>query len=292
MAEATEQARRLLGEAPIDPLRGVALLKDAAEADGEAAALMAVLAGAGAGVEQSWEDAFAWLRRAERLGWADAARQLQVLEALPLADWLAPPRPRFLSQSPYIGVFDAFLPPKACEALIDLARPKLKRATVYHPASGEGLIADARSNSTADLGVLESDLVLVMARERIAIGCGVHPLRLEPPAILHYAVGEAFTPHYDFMEPGDPAYARDLERKGQRMGTFLCYLNTGFEGGETDFPQLPLRYRGGTGDALFFANVLPSGAPDRRTLHAGLPPTSGEKWLLSQWIRTREQVRS
>jgi hypothetical protein len=26
-----------------------------------------------------------------------------------------------------------------------------------------------------------------------------------------------------------------------------------------------------------------------RTLHEGLPPTRGEKWLLSQWMREKSQ---
>ena len=46
-----------------------------------------------------------------------------------------------------------------------------------------------------------------------------------------------------------------------------------------------LRWKGRAGNALFFWNVEPDGRPDRRTAHAGLPPTRGEKWLLSQWIR-------
>jgi prolyl 4-hydroxylase len=36
-----------------------------------------------------------------------------------------------------------------------------------------------------------------------------------------------------------------------------------------------------------WANTLPDGSIDRRTRHAGLPPTRGEKWLLSQWLRGR-----
>ena len=36
-----------------------------------------------------------------------------------------------------------------------------------------------------------------------------------------------------------------------------------------------------------FFNVDAAGQPDRRTLHAGLPPSAGEKWLLSQWFRDR-----
>jgi prolyl 4-hydroxylase len=65
------------------------------------------------------------------------------------------------------------------------------------------------------------------------------------------------------------------------------YLNDDYEGGETDFPALGLRHRGRKGDALLWANVDRVGDPDRRTLHAGLAATRGEKWLLSQWIRDR-----
>jgi hypothetical protein len=67
--------------------------------------------------------------------------------------------------------------------------------------------------------------------------------------------------------------------------TFLLYLNDGFEGGETEFPLVGVRCKGNKGDALCFWNVLPNGSPDRQTIHAGLPPTQGEKWLLSQWVR-------
>jgi hypothetical protein len=69
--------------------------------------------------------------------------------------------------------------------------------------------------------------------------------------------------------------------------TFLLSLNDDYEGGETQFPILNKLYRGRKGNALFFWNVEPDGSPDKRLLHAGLPPTSGEKWLLSQWIRGR-----
>ena len=40
---------------------------------------------------------------------------------------------------------------------------------------------------------------------------------------------------------------------------------------------------------LAFDNVLNDGSPDKRSLHAGLPVTMGEKWLLSVWIRDRDQ---
>ncbi len=65
------------------------------------------------------------------------------------------------------------------------------------------------------------------------------------------------------------------------------YLNGDYDGGATDFPLLHVRHKGSRGDGLFFVNVLPTQEPDARALHAGLPPTRGEKWVLSPFIRTR-----
>jgi hypothetical protein len=277
---------------------------------GEAASIVSVLAGAGAGTPQSWPNALDYLRRSAQLGWTPAQRQLLILagepdldadglqpddwkrlrQAIDLEAWLTAPQPRSLSQQPRIGVIDGFLSPEACDCLIEISKDKLTRATIYHPDEGGPLIDEGRSNSTVDFTMLDSNLMLVLVRARIARATGVPVLSLEPPSVLHYAVGQQFTPHFDFLEPDAPGFAADVARKGQRIGTFLVYLNEGFEGGETEFPMLGIKYKGCPGDALFFANLDPTGAPDRRTLHAGLAPTRGEKWLLSQWIRDRVQA--
>jgi prolyl 4-hydroxylase len=108
---------------------------------------------------------------------------------------------------------------------------------------------------------------------------------MEHTVILHYAPGQQYFQHYDFLEEGDPGGAQDIAQRGQRVFTFLVYLNDDFAAGETGFPRLNWRYKGRKGDAVFFWNVTPDGVCDRETLHAGLPPAQGEKWLLSQWIR-------
>jgi prolyl 4-hydroxylase len=112
-------------------------------------------------------------------------------------------------------------------------------------------------------------------------------LSLEMTAVLHYAPGQEFVPHFDFLDTDVPAYARDIAARGQRAATFLIYLNDDYEGGETEFPKLDWRCKGRKGDAILFWNLTPEGAPDERMLHAGLPPTKGEKWLLSQWLRQK-----
>jgi prolyl 4-hydroxylase len=94
---------------------------------------------------------------------------------------------------------------------------------------------------------------------------------------------------FDFFHPRLPNYRELIGVKGQRVKTLLVYLNEDYEGGETDFPKAGVKFRGGMGEALLFDNVDADGVGDAKTVHAGLAPTRGEKWLLSQWIRDRAQ---
>lgn len=73
-----------------------------------------------------------------------------------------------------------------------------------------------------------------------------------------------------------------------RIMTALIWLNEQFDGGETDFPALNIRVRGGVGDMLVFKNVHGDGSQDDRLVHAGLPVTQGVKWMASRWIRGKE----
>ena len=306
----TERGKALLAGPRPQTFEAIGLLNTAAHGTGgEAAAIVAALAAGGAGTPQSWPNALDYLGRAARLGWTPARMQLLTLAGdRALADqvraaggtddewralrrsvdidaWLAAPAPHILSADPYIAAIEGFAQLELCGALVELSRDRLARARVYDPSTGAASVAEARSNSTIDFALADSSLLLMLMRAKIAAAAGAAIPNLEPPSILHYAVGQKFAPHFDFLEPGERGLAAELATKGQRTGTFLVYLNEDFDGGETDFPRLGIRFKGRTGDAIHFANVDSSGAPDRRTLHAGLAPVRGEKWLFSQWIR-------
>ena len=84
------------------------------------------------------------------------------------------------------------------------------------------------------------------------------------------SVGQQFARHFDYLDPALP----EVAERGQRIVTFLIYLNDGFEGGETDFPRLGLRHKGEAGDAPSTSlrqRPRRRRRPDPRTLHAGLP---------------------
>ena len=283
-------------EAPFAPVDGAALIAEAAQqGDADAWRYLAVLAAAGVGRAQSWSDAFSALARAAHLGDVHAARQLDLLEATQCGgpdaarDWLSSARARVLNQSPLFVAYADFLTPALCAHLIERARPKLVPARV-NDARGAGLKLDAmRTNTGAVFSLIETDLVIQLIRARIARTAGVAANALEPAEVLHYSVGETYKPHVDFFHPTLPGFSEEMRRKGQRIKTCLVYLNDDLAGGETEFPKLDIRFRGRAGEALIFDNVTANGAGDMNTVHAGLPPTHGEKWLLSQWIRSKPQ---
>jgi len=258
---------------------GTAWIKQAAEeGSGEATQLLAAITASGIGLRQDWQAAFDHLRR--------AAEWRRLRGAINLGLWRpAVGKPVF--SAPRIGIAENFAPPAICDWLIERSRARLERAEIADPASGLGTYASARTNSSAEFKLGNSDVILHLVRARIAALTGPPVEAMEGPSVLHYGVGEEFFRHYDFLDVSHPGYEKQVAEYGQRVLTFLLYLNDDFEGGETEFSALNWRYKGRKGDALFFWNVDPKGVPDFATLHAGLPPSRGEKWLFSQWVRGR-----
>jgi hypothetical protein len=298
---------------PLD-LPGAAKLAAAAAAEGsgEAAYVMAALNAAGAAVPQSWRGALEWLTRAAELDHHGAQCELGVLAETPaiaagidrneafaretweslrksidVRRWLITTAPRPARADLPIALAEKFISPAAAAWLIEKARPNCRRAQIDDASTGQAQYASARTNSFAEFPLPDSGVVLHLLRTRIAACTRLPVGNLEASSVLHYHPGQEFRPHYDFGDPAEPGYAKQVAEYGQRVLTFLIYLNEDYEGGETDFPLVSWRYKGRTGDAMLFHNVLASGQPDRCMLHAGLPPLTGEKWLFSQWVRSR-----
>ncbi len=265
----------------------IAEIRRRAEAgDPEAVAFTAVFACLGAGEPQSWDVAIERLRWAAGAGCAHAAGQLAVIGP-DVRPWFFPPAKERLSLAPRASAVRGFLSPAACAWLIRRARGRTVRAQVFDTASGVAAVDAARSNSAFEFQLADVDVVVLLTRARIAAAVGTVPGALETPQVLHYAPGETFRSHFDFLDAAQPGLAAEVAQRGQRVATFLAYLNADYAGGETDFPRAGLRFKGRTGDALMFANVDLEGRLEPLSLHAGLPPTQGEKWLFSQWIRDR-----
>jgi hypothetical protein len=209
-------------------------------------------------------------------------------KSIDVAAWMRTPPPKILSTSPRVALIEAIASAELCDWLIARAKPGLVPAKVYDPATGGPAHHGVRTNSERHFPFFDRDLIFNFLRARISAATGLPVVAMEAPTILHYLPGQQFQPHHDYLDPAGSGYAMEIAERGQRSLTFLLCLNDDYEGGETDFPLLGKRFKGRKGNALFFWNVEPDGSIDRRTLHAGLPPTRGEKWMLSQWIRDRE----
>jgi prolyl 4-hydroxylase len=288
--------------APLAPSEGIRELSRASELDGaEAPAILATLAGMGVGAPPNWPKALELLALAAERGFEPARGQLRLLAGAPGANdgwsalarqvdpaaWTAAPPRRPVCETPRIRMLDGFISPQICGWLIGIGKTRMTQARVYDAKTGGTAVDAARTNSAFELSIVDVDLVTALVRARIAAATGVPIAAFEPPQLLHYAVGQTFAHHYDYLDVSQPGYARDVAEHGQRILTVLVYLNDGYEGGETSFPKAGLKVRGATGDGVMFANVDRADAVEPMSLHAGEPPTAGEKWILSQWIRDR-----
>jgi len=266
-----------------------------------AAELAAVIRAIGYGCRQDWRAALDWLAVAAEAGASAARAQLQFMaeedsvewrrlsQQVDVAAWAAARPTRIVVERPAIGMAEAFLSARECNWLIARAAPLQSRALVYDPVSGRPSDDDARSNTLATFTILTLDLPLLLIRERIANTMAVPLANFERTSVFRYLPGQAFASHVDYLTPS-PQLNAEISQWGQRPLTFLVYLNDGFEAGETHFLDIDRKFRGQVGEALFFRNVAEDGAPDELTTHAGVAPTSGEKWLLSQFIRAKPQL--
>ncbi len=280
-----------------EPSGGIAWLCEASKrGDGEAALLLARLAAHGVMEARDTAKALDLLALSAARGWAPAQAELRFLAREEGDDWQAlrraidfvaltkPPPRGALCENPRMRVFEGFAAPAECDWLIERVRADLRRAQVY-AGTPDMKTSNKRTNSEADLAVTACDVVTALIFDRIAAAAGVTRAFCEVAKVLNYQPGQEFALHPDFFALDNPPLRAEAERNGQRIATFLIYLNDDYEGGETDFPKAGVRFKGRKGDALLFVNVDETGAPNPNALHAGLPPTSGEKWVLSQWVR-------
>jgi hypothetical protein len=181
----------------------------------------------------------------------------------------------------------------APERLLHFIRANLGRllqpSAVVDPDSGKPVQHPVRVNRTAQWLPEHLGWTGKLLESRMSEAAGYDPSHGEVFSLLHYRVGEHYKAHYDCL-PGDQAGSEaGLLQGGQRVMTVLLTLgDTGFEGGQTWFPRLEAGASPPPGALLRFNNVDEQGQPLRTSLHEGQAITSGEKWLLSKWVRQQD----
>ncbi len=260
---------------PRDAKAAYRLLKTAAEkGKPEALRVLAHLTGNGTGCQADGRKALQLISEAAASD-AIAAEQLAMLPHLMSDAESGAAEREQMSTDPHIEIVRGLLSTAECAYLIARAEPLLKPSLVDDGKTGIGRPDPIRTSHGAAFVPHEEDLVVQAIDRRIAATTHTPVGNAEALYVMRYTPGQQYRLHLDAL-PG---------LKNQREWTAIAYLNDGFEGGATVFPELSLSLRLGPGDLLFFRNSGSDQQPDLRMRHAGEPVTSGAKWIATRWIR-------
>lgn len=177
----------------------------------------------------------------------------------------------------FVRTYDAALDADLCARMI----MSFEKLTHLQARNGREVMPQLPESAWTELNVSKVDASLdayfrkqamdYLGRynEEVALTLPIPPRnRFEDLRIKRYNVadGDQFQPHFD---------AKDYS--SNRYLVFLWYLNDVAEGGETEFCDIGLRIQARAGRLLVFP-------PYWMFQHAGLPPRSNDKYMISTYL--------
>uniref|UniRef100_A0A8B9HX28 Si:ch73-68b22.2 n=1 Tax=Astyanax mexicanus TaxID=7994 RepID=A0A8B9HX28_ASTMX len=172
---------------------------------------------------------------------------------------------------PLILRYHNLLSEREMNLIKQLSRPKLDRAKVSDPVSGEKISTMVRVSKSAWLSEGESPVV-ARTNQKIADITGLDLETAEDLQVANYGIGGQYEPHYDSAVKHIFSLLSDVE-----------------VGGATVFPNVGAALQPEKGSAVVWFNLLKNGSEDSRTLHAACPVFIGSKWVANKWIHIRGQ---
>ncbi|MBN3322184.1 P4HA1 hydroxylase, partial [Atractosteus spatula] len=173
------------------------------------------------------------------------------------------------------------------EKIKELAKPRLRRATISNPITGVLETAHYRISKSAWLTAYEHPMI-ERVNQRIQDLTGLDVSTAEELQVANYGVGGQYEPHFDFGRKDEPDAFKELGT-GNRIATWLFYMSDVAAGGATVFPEVGAAVWPKKGTAVFWYNLFASGEGDYSTRHAACPVLVGNKWVSNKWIHERGQ---
>ncbi|XP_047208039.1 prolyl 4-hydroxylase subunit alpha-1b isoform X4 [Girardinichthys multiradiatus] len=222
---------------------------------------------------------------------------------------LAPVKQQDEWDRPYIVRYLDIISDAEIEKIKQLAKPRLRRATISNPITGvletasyriskrRATVHDPQTGklTTAQYRVSKSawltadeDPVIERINERIEDITGLEMDTAEELQVANYGVGGQYEPHFDFGRKDEPDAFKELGT-GNRIATWLFYMSDVTAGGATVFPDVGAAVWPKKGTAVFWYNLFASGEGDYSTRHAACPVLVGNKWVSNKWIHERGQ---
>ena len=178
------------------------------------------------------------------------------------------------TKTPTIVVIDGVLSPEECNDIIEYSEDKLERSKVAKKGGGDAEDVDRTSS-----GLFVRHEEFPELCKRLSEIANLPLTNAESLNVLKYQEGQEYKPHRDAFDED-----RHKINGGQRVLTCIVYLNNA-SGGGTAFPALNMIVGSIAGRLLMFENVDGDLNPHELSLHQGLPPHEGEKWVTTLWFR-------
>ncbi|CAF1160268.1 unnamed protein product [Adineta ricciae] len=212
---------------------------------------------------------------------------------------------RIIERKPLIIYIENFLTRNEIEHLAQLAEPLFNPSKIFN-AEGVRTYDDYRTSTSANLRRQHTPVVKCLEHRFAKFQGNIDVRRIERFQVVKYIPGQQFQPHYDWFWQPEP-----MKNGGQRLTTFVTYLQANCSQGETEFLEIRfnetlhkhlcdilycdeksassgLRFRPIPGNTVFWSNVDKKGLPDHKTYHAGRPPgENGYKIGLNVWTRVQ-----
>ncbi|PYH92630.1 oxidoreductase [Aspergillus ellipticus CBS 707.79] len=219
-------------------------------------------------------------------------------EILSLPDGIIPSCPddtyrvHLLSKDPLIIYIEDFLSTTEADHLVNLSTNAYTPSIIYN---GQTTRIDP-STRLSDRALLPRDNTVRCLETRASSFQGWKPhLYIERMWAQRYNVSGHYTHHYD--------WAGSAARGGDRLSTFMVYLDDDCDGGGTNFPRLRMprddkwcrfldctlsnvsgiTFKPIKGNAIFWENLRSDGTGYPETWHAAFPVTRGLKVGLNIW---------
>ncbi|XP_046639382.1 prolyl 4-hydroxylase subunit alpha-1-like [Daphnia pulicaria] len=197
---------------------------------------------------------------------------------------------------PYIAVFHDFMSDAETEIFKSLAMAeRLERSAHGSKRPGQGGVTSDKRTSKQSWVEDGSHHVVDQISKRISdsVGLNSQPSNVgsEHYQVANYGIGGRYTPHTDHgvlsKSMGGPSEF-DLFR-GDRILTFMTYLDDVEAGGATVFTHAGVVVRPKKGMAVFWWNLKSDSSGDTLTRHGGCPVLHGSKWIANKWFHSGEQ---
>ena len=188
---------------------------------------------------------------------------------------------------PYmIYEFDDFLTSDECTILMSEASKKLEPSRVY---TDEADLSDTPYRDSMQAWMKQDSHPIVNKINQAVVKMTGLPLEnQEDMQVVKYEKDGFFSPHYDACY-GDKEFCKRMNSNGgPRLWTFMVYLNDGFEGGHTVFPNIKRSIQPKKGKLIVFQNTdVEEEEIIDNSLHGGDPVLHGNKWICNKWVRHR-----